>query len=269
MATKNAWEQYFRAALDYGLLELPAGDLVGRLRELDGPNFRSAMAECLSCWFLSVQLGLEVHAAPGGRLGRKLDMEVVVSGTAVGVEVKSPSRIHVGGVWAGDDSDLIEKALAESNKQLSDVCPNIVVLVPELFPPFSMHRSALVSALIGHERIIWDVDVQTGEAVSEPRSKFVPDGKFTKFIKPGRQPAHTRVSAIILIEQHLQRVPVRNLLWWHHWKTAMACTALVAHNPFAKHPIDESVFRMWPQLVVRGNTMVWTAGSEGVENGYA
>lgn len=38
-------------------------------------------------------------------------------------------------------------------------------------------------------------------------------------------------------------------------------TALVVHNPYAQLPISEDLFQGLPQLVRRGNQMLWTDGA--------
>lgn len=128
-AKKAAWEVYLFTAFACGMFEGNRGnDLRGRLTSTDADDFRSAMAECLVCWFLAGKSKLPVDSEAPGRNGRALDMRLVTDQGEIGVEVKSPFRERPkpppgkrGVFWSGDDADKIAEALESANKQFDFV----------------------------------------------------------------------------------------------------------------------------------------------------
>ena len=259
LADKRSWEMYLRAAQASGLLTADR-DLIARLHELQGPNFRSALAECISCWFLREQLGFPVKPRPPGRPGTVLDLESAVGGVRVGIEVKSSSSTPKGLVWGDDDSGLIEADVADANKQFDESGPNILFLVPHLLIPLHSNRRPLVVALIGRQTINWEVDLATGSAVTEPHSGFVFDGKFTRPIKFGHQPANTRISAVVAIERETNWGNLGFLDKNYLSRATVVHHVLILHNPHAKFPLDPSHFIAWPQLIRDGEYLRWTKG---------
>jgi len=251
---------YLRAAQSCGLLATDE-DLMARLHELQGSNFRSALSECIACWFFKNELGIDIRPRPPGRPGKVLDLEGVISGARVGIEVKSSSSPPKGPVWGDDDSGLLEADVADANKQFDQNGPNILVLVPALAIPLHSNRRPLVAALIGTETITWDIDLNTGSAVTEPHPGFRFDGKFTNPIKFGREPANTRISAVIAIERET-RIGGYSFTERTYLKRAkVGHRILVLHNPHAKFPLDPVNFVRWPQLVRDGEYLRWTEGN--------
>ena len=258
LAIKRAWEQYLESAKQNNLLQVDNEESVRRLQELESDNFRSAMSECMVCWFFDKKLRLPIIPKPPGRDGRILDMGATIKGQNVGIEVKAPHRPTPIGAWTGDDSDLIEKALAQSNKQFSDECPNILVIVPSLRTRMYSDRRPIITALLGKEVLAFEVDKETGSAVSEPRAEMVLDGKFTKPIKRDHSPGYTRISAVVVIEESVKENTIRIFGKYIIISYTMVHEILALHNPFAKFTVSQELFGKWPQLVREDGYMVWT-----------
>ena len=132
-AVRAAWETYVYCAFACGFFQGQRGaDLRGRLASKDPADFRSAMAECMVCWFLAGRLGLLVTGDAPGRGAKMLDMRAVIDSRDVGVEVKAPYRERPpqGQPWWGHDGNLIARSLDTANKQFADDVANILVLVP-------------------------------------------------------------------------------------------------------------------------------------------
>lgn len=288
---KAAWETYLFTAFACGLLEGARGnDLRRRLASRGEEEFLAAIAECMTCWFLAGKHRLPLLPEAPGRNGRNLDMQVIASGVAMGVEVKAPFReTPKERVWYGDDSDKISQAMDAANKQLTDDRPNILALVPQLRRTMHSHRHDLLKGAFGQSKITWEINTQTGEAGST-EVKFFPDGRFLNTtkpkggsLKPDGFPAYRRISAIICIEETIQeRYPfpnptmlldeTRRPFVWPLWEKARDLhfgpenrvwidhKVLVMHNPFAYHAISEGLFRPHPQLVQDGDHMKWTDG---------
>jgi hypothetical protein len=185
-ARKAAWEAYLFTAYAWGMLEGERGKEVrNRLASTDAECFRSAMAECMVCWFLAGRKELPLSPDAPGRNGRNLDMRIVVNAIDVGVEVKAPFREQSKErFWWGDDSDKIVVALKTANKQFAKDRPNILALIPCLRRPCFSHRHDLVRAAFGQSKITWQVNTQTGEG-GPTEVKFFPDGQFLNTERPG------------------------------------------------------------------------------------
>ena len=258
LAIKRAWEKYLESAKKNNLLQVDNQEIVKRLKQLVSDNFRPAMSECMACWFFDKKLKLPIIPKPPGKDGKILDMGVTINGQNVGIEVKAPHRPIQIGAWTGDDSDSIEEALAQSNKQFSDECPNILVIVPSLRTSMYSNRRPMITALLGEEVLEFDVDKKTGSAVSEPRAEMVPDGKFTKPIKRDHSPGYTRTSAVVVIEESMQEKTIRIFGRYFIISYILVHHVLAFHNPFAKYTISQKLFGKWPQLVREDSYMVWT-----------
>ncbi len=258
LATKRAWEQYLESARRHNLLQVDNDEIVRRLQKLESDNFRSAMSECMACWFFDKKLSLPIRPKVPGRNGKILDMGVTMKGQNVGIEVKAPHRPTPIGAWAGDDSDLIEKALAHSNKQFSEAHPNILVIVPSLRTRMHSDRRPMIAALLGKEVLVFEVDKETGSAVSEPRPEIVLNGKFTRPIKRDHNPGYTRISAVVVIEESVKEKAIRIFGKYIIISVLVAHKVLALHNPFAKFTVSQELFEKWPQLVREDDYMVWT-----------
>lgn len=258
LAIKRAWEEYVRSAQEHCLLQTDNHELMRRLQELEGDNFRSAMSECIACWFFDTRLALPIVPRPPGRNGRILDMGVTIKGQKVGVEVKAPYRPIPAGAWTGDDSDLIESVLVQANKQFSDDHANVVTIVPRLRTRLFSDRTPLISAFLGREVLHFEIDKATGQAVTEPRTEVVLDGKFTKPIKKDHSPGYTRISAAVVIEESIKENTIKILGRYIVTSYRLLHQVLVLHNPFAKYTLPTDLFDRWPQLVRKDDYMVWT-----------
>src|SRR5262249_45427473 len=127
-AYKSAWEVYLQAAFACGLFEGQHGaDLRARLTGVDDDNFRSAMSECLAVWYLAGRLKLPIAPRPEGRPGRPLEFLIDHPQGEINVEVKAPYRPITGNFWWGDDSDALQAALYQANKQFKKDARNLLI----------------------------------------------------------------------------------------------------------------------------------------------
>ena len=289
-AQKAAWEVYIAASFVCGFFESAGGsDLRERLIGEDDDGFRSGMAECMACWFFAGKHGLVVTPYPVGRPGKNLDMLVKLTSQDVHVEVKAPYRKRPTGdtIWHGEDSDAIANCVKAANKQFSTDRTNILVIAPELRLDLYGCRFQLVKACFGQEKITALIDKRTGGPAGPVGTKFFPDGKFLnpyrpngKHMKPDGQPAFTRVSAVITIEEVFQHrypyadpfvLPKDNSAWLS-WKRQndlhysaknyswIEHQVLVAYNPFARHPLSTEVFEQHVRFMDLGKGFGWTDG---------
>jgi hypothetical protein len=252
------------------------------------------MAECMACWFLAGRMRLGVIGLAEGRGSKLLDMRAVLPDGEAGVEVKAPFREPPVGsmTWLGDDRDKIAQCLLAAEKQFNNDGANILVIAPTLRIPVFAERRVLIRAVYGESVIVSAVNVKEGRLENQ-RLAFDPHGKFLlrtrpggKPLKPDGLPANRRVSAILCIEERtfethpfpadeafvasvtdrerseLFRIIERNQALYssHVNKLCMAHDVLVLHNPYAYHPISEATWSDYPQLVRRGDGMVWTDG---------
>lgn len=294
-AKKAAWHAYLYTAFACGLFEGERGkELRGRLTSANDDDFRSAMAECMACWFLAGKLKLPVSPSSPGRDGRELDLGVELPDGSAGVEVKAPYRpLPEEQVHWGDDSDLLKQCMDTANKQFTDECPNILFLVPYLRNRSLLEwRFPLIKAFYGQEKLTFTVDTRTGSAVGPVENRFFPDGKFLsrerprgRLLKPDGSPAFTRISAVMCVqEQWVERYPFpdpRVLLdeerggeTWPAWDRArqqqlspdnrvwIEHDCLVMHNPYAPHRLSPDLWRDCVQFVESDGAMRWNDGRD-------
>lgn len=215
-AQRAAWEAYFDAAIACGMFSGEEADSLTRnLRGVDEANFRAAMAECMSCWFLAGNLGLDVTPSPAGRNKRVLDFSVNTPDEEVFAEVKAPYRERPEDGWWGDDTDVLARCLKDANKQFEEGRKNLLILTPTLKWPVFSARDQLTKALFGHWVLKVPIDVKAPDATKNLRHKFIQDGELIarsrkdgRPLKPDGRPAHTRISAVLCIEErYLESVP--------------------------------------------------------------
>jgi hypothetical protein len=254
---KAAWEVYLTAGFAVGLFDNVHGnDLRARLRSPNDDNFRSAMAECMSAWFLAGKLRMSLDGRPVGRPGHPLELRIKRSEGDIYVEVKAPNReIPDHQAWVGDDSDLLQEAVESSNKQFRSDIRNLLVIVPTLRISVCTLRRQITRAFFGDIRIRVPLDTGSGQPVGPITEEFNPSGHFlSRYLPSGRPfkldstPRFTRVSAVLCIEElpGVQQI--------EH-------SALIVHNPYAKLRISETLWGNLPQLAVRGDQMAWTDGA--------
>jgi hypothetical protein len=286
---RASWESYVYSAFACGFFDGDRGkDLRGRLASKGEHDFRSAMAECLTCWFLAARLRFTVTPDAPGRGAKNLDMMTIIGSQEVGVEVKAPYREMPppGTGWHGDDADLLANRLESAQKQFSRETANILVIVPQLRTPVHSYRTQLVTALYGEEKITCQIDLRTGAAVGPITTEFFHEGKLLRrrqpsgaLIKPDGSPGFTRVSTVIVIEERIrEKYPPPPLGLWREivtgntrsggwedaWNRQMALhlgpenycwidhNILVAHNPNAHKPISPNWFQGFVQFMDLG-----------------
>ncbi|MBN1695929.1 MAG: hypothetical protein JW881_00325 [Spirochaetales bacterium] len=253
-AIKRMWREYLESAERNNLLN-DNGEIVYRLRELESENFRSALSECIACWFFDKKLKLKVFPKPAGRNNRVLDMDVIIEKRKVGIEVKAPYRKIQEKANAVDHSAIIGKIIKKANRQFTDETPNILVIVPSGYS-FYTCRLPLIKALLGKQMITFEIYNDTGSAVGETGIKTVLDGRFTKPIKEDSSPGYTRISAIIVIESWLKEYTIKIFGRYFLLSYKMKHNIVVLHNPFAKQKISTTIFKKWPQLIVNNDHMI-------------
>lgn len=278
-AQKAAWHAYLYTAFACSLFEGDRGsDLRGRLTSTDDDNFRSAMTECMACWFLAGKLKLPVcHSAPG-RGGHELDLGVDLPEGVTGVEIKAPYRELPQGAWHGDDSDTLQQCIDTANKQFSDDCPNILFLVPYLRNRSLLEwRLPLIKAFYGQEKITIPIDMRTGAPAGPMENRFFPDGKFLSrerpgggLLKPDGSPAFTRISAVACVQERCIEVPSGRRVWHEGFGRHFGLVesvyiehdCLVMHNPHAQHRISPDLWCDCVQFMEANGAMRWNDGRE-------
>jgi hypothetical protein len=255
-AQRAAWMAYLDAAAACGLFADPhAKDLVTRLTSADDEQFRSAMAECQAAWYLTEKLGLDATARPPGKGARKLELLLKLPDGDVHVEVKSPLRVPIGDgiVRELDDSDIIERCLADASKQFAEGRRNLLMLVGRL--TVGAHgRRFFIDALFARRRWVIHKDTVAG-TVGPVETEFRPSGRFLKEWRAGEGPRHTRISGVLYVEEQLRPRDDDGVASYR-----AEPDVLMLHNPFATHPVPEEPWGACPQLVLRGDVMQWTDG---------
>lgn len=252
-ARRVAWETYVFCAYACGFFEGSKGkDLRARLADSGTKNFRSAISECMACWFLAGRMHLPIIGDAPGRKKKNLDMQTIIKGQKVGVEVKAPYQEPSSPVWKENDGNLISSSLKSANEQFSDDVPNILLLIPRLRIPLSQDRSQIVSALYVKEYITGKIDSQTGSSAGPITTKLFPEGSFLRrrqpsgaLIKRNGLPGFTRVSTVIVIEE--------NPIWISKKICLVDHDILVAHNPHARYPINSELFCEYIQFIELDN----------------
>lgn len=278
---KAAWETYLAAAFACQLFEGAKGsDLRSRLAGWDSDNFRSAMAECMACWYLAGKCRLSINPSAPGRGAKNLEMVVFWKDASIAVEVKAPHQESPASrIGSGNGSHKLETVIERANKQFDNNGPNLLVIVPSLRLRMHHHRTALAHALYGQTMMEFRINRETGTAEEEGEARFVPVGKLFKAQKADGSPGYQRISAVLCIEQYpMDSYPHPSdredrLISWR-WREAdmlhdspanqvwMEHRALVLHNPFAYFPLDQELFHHLPQMVPDGPTMRWTDGHD-------
>lgn len=294
-ARRAAWEVYLEASFACGMFAAERGaDLRSRLVGIDDDGFRSAIAECMTCWFLAGPMKLHVEGLAQGRGSKMLDMCALLPEGVTGVEVKAPFRERPIGTttWWGNDADKIRQCIERANKQFHDGCANLLVIAPTLRTRMFADRRVLVQAIYGESVIVFDVNPKRGR-LENHRLEFSPRGKFLNTRLAGGQtlksdgvPAYRRVSAVLCIEERLIEThpfPADDFVAAgmldddrsEIFRSARRKRALhdsdanelwighdvlLLHNPNAHNRLSEEPWNSFPQLVPRGDRMEWTDG---------
>ncbi len=279
-AQKAAWHAYLYTVFACGMFEGERGaELRGRLTSANDDDFRSAMAECMVCWYFAGKLRLKVYPSKSGRTGRDLDLGVELPDGLAGVEVKAPYRaLPEGQIHWGDDSDALQQCMDAANKQFTDDCPNILFLVPYLRnQSLAEWRLPLVKAFYGQEKLTFTVDIRTGSAVGPAENRFFPDGKFLSRQKPGGgslkrdwTPAFTRISAVVCVQERRVQVPSGRRVWHEGLGRYFSPVesvyidhdCLVMHNPHAQYRISADLWSDCVQFVETDGAMRWNDGRD-------
>ena len=249
-ARNTAWDHYIGVTRAAGLLD---ADIEARLRSPDDSNFRSAMAECMTCRLLAHELGLHVFGRHEGRPGTALDFGIARADGNISVEVKSPyAEKPSGSIWGDDHSHILERALDDANKrQFAEGRRNVLALVPQVDFPVLAGRSPYIKAFFGEQKLVFTIDRKTGRSISEPEAKFIADGKFLRLWP--LTPRFTRLGAVLAIREALIESGDGE-----DFQAQMELRWFVLHNPNCPNPIPEDLWGACPQLVVDDDVMRWT-----------
>jgi hypothetical protein len=262
---RAAWEAYLDAADACGLL---TDDMVEALRSWDADQFRGALGEARICFYLAGKRRYRVEPRPPGRGTRVLDMHVKAPNTDFNVEVKAPFIGHHSLEYK--IPELLVSKLEAANQQFDVGACNVLALAPDFTWKLVNDRLVLVKAFIGQPMYIVPIQLDDDVPVPEPYDAFKIDGRLARRgFRDGQylKPNFTRVSAVLSIEDGVKELTPYEfdldapLEIQHH--------VLVLHNPHAAVPLPESVFAGVPQLVLRGERMVWTDREHRVDVGLS
>jgi hypothetical protein len=254
---KNAWRGHLQVAFDCGLLDDGHGnDLRARLTGIDDNNFMSAISECLTAWFLSRTLALQIKPRPTGRSGKVLEFAIVLPDGDIRVEVKAPHRpipTRVAPQW-GDESEMLKSVIFAANRQFKAGDRNLLVIVPGWSVvwcvPDKLRRIILLKALFGESVIQVPIDPRTGGPVGPTTTGFRASGEFLKTwnSKPGEGEAKsvrfTRIGGVLLINQTVADAHVD-------------LSALMVHNPHAQVPLPRDTWNTVSQFADENGLWSW------------
>jgi hypothetical protein len=244
-AYKAAWEVYLSAGFAVGLFEGEHGrDLRARLTHPNDDNFWPAMSECFVAWYLAGHRGLPLLPRPPGRDQRCLEFAIGCDGGDINVEVKAPYRALTEAFFWGDDSELLESALQQANKQFAKGQRNLLIVHPRLrlsiFPQFC--RTPIERAFVGEEVIRIPINVATGGPAGPAYAGFNQNGRF---LKRWPAPRHTRISAALFLSEYEERGEVKP-------------RALIIHNPNAETPLPREIWNGIPKFFLDGDRWRWS-----------
>ena len=258
-AKKAAWEAYLTAAYSCCMFDGTEGnDLKASLTGIGDDNFRSAMAECMACWFFAGSLKFNVIPKPCGRNRKKLDLLVRHNGLEINIEVKAPYWGETVDLNLGIDSERFAQCLKKANTQFSDNSKNILFIAPKYPTKLFKYRDPLVQAFYVVEGISVPMDMQVVSPVGPARVISRPEGKFLKkfrekdgvpcYTRDGI-PCHTRVGAVVCVEEFYRES--ESGVYIDHY-------CLVLHNPYTKDPIPIDIWPECVQLIPKDDHMEWT-----------
>jgi hypothetical protein len=245
-AFKAAWEVYLTAAFAIGLFDGEHGkELRARLTGSDDNNFSSAISECFAAWYLAGHRQLIVRPRPTGLDRHLLEFLIECTDGDINVEVKAPYRALTGeSFWWGDDSDLLEGAIQQAQKQFAKGQRNLLVVNPRLrlsiFPKF--HRAPIERAFVGEEVITIPLDAATGGPAGPDYMAFKQNGRL---LKRWPEPRYTRISAALFLTEREQDGEVMPL-------------ALIIHNPNAELPLPREMWHGIPEFFLDGDRWRWS-----------
>jgi hypothetical protein len=161
---------------------------------------------------------------PRGQGAKCLEYSIKSDSGDINVEVKAPYRPLGDEFFWGDDGDLLEKALQSANRQFAKGQRNLLVVHPRLrlsiFPQFC--RMPIERAFIGEDVIRIPLNPVTGGPAGPAHTAFKQNGRFVKLWP---EPRHTRVSAVLSLNEYEEGGEVKP-------------RALMVHNPNAEMPLQ-------------------------------
>lgn len=266
--TRQRWNLWIAAAASAGLFEQPHGpELRSRLTGVDSNGFRSALAECMTCWALSSELGLQIQPRPCGRDGRILEFAADTPQGEVFFEVKSP-RFRGSALFTSETDTMrsaaepvsrtpesaegkrvremrtykdsgalrvysaalaMRAALRAANRQFAPARRNILVLAsPQIHSCSDALYEQWPASLV--RAFYGEHHVMTTES-DAGASQLSTEGNFLK--QPGGVPRYTRISAAIGLQD---------------LRFCSRVQAAVLHNPCSRQAVESSIFGQWIQF---------------------
>ncbi len=252
LAKRAAWSSYLAAMSDAGLFD---GDVRARLISVGDDGFRSALAECFTCHFLTRKLHLTVVGRGEGRGGKVPDFRVAHGDGDINIEVKSPYvEVPRSRTWFGDRSaEVLKPTLDEANKQFGEGRRNVLAVVPFVDFPMLVGRKSYVKAFLGETKVAITIDTATGQPVTEPEWKFMPEGRFLKLWP---EPRCTRTGAVLVLREHV----VEENQFDVNCSARVEPRWFVINNPHCPVLVPSDIWRDCPQLVREGDSIRWTDG---------
>jgi hypothetical protein len=191
---RERWERWVASAISAGMFEEPYGtELKSRLTGIDDDGFRSALAECMTCWAFSSELQLQLVPRPSGQGGRVLEFAIRRHEGDVSLEVKSPRFPESGD---GNGRTVLSRnalntylaavamraALRSANRQFVPARRNILVIgLPEIQQSSAIDsekwNASLIRAFYGEERgVHLQPDLDSAQLIEEGNLLKQPGG---------------------------------------------------------------------------------------------
>jgi hypothetical protein len=230
-AQRAVLDAYIEAAYVCGVLD---EQLTERLRAIDPSVHSAAVATCLACWVFGGMLGCRVSSRS---VGGGVELGVSSLSDTYAIDVRIPEL-------TADGAHGITSALAASPRRAAPHAKNLLVLVPSFRSAQRTDRAVLERALVGD--LATDAQGGTGWLAERPEVSAVvvievlETSGSDEPTEPGDLGAWTP-----------RRTTPDSDLWPEHG-------VVVVHNPFASAPTKDTTFARFPELVKRGNSLVWT-----------
>lgn len=253
---RQMWADYLDEAESVGLVANPS--FVSRLTGTDDDNFRSALGEAMTVYYLNRELGMSMKANPESTVSGERSVDLVgQAGTQdVHVEVKAPHVPRTGKNFSGDPEAILG-AIRSAGGQFKKGRANILVVTPLLRVEVYDNRHQILKPTIGERALAIPIQMEGSER-QESYPTFVQDGKLAmpRYNSSGVfAPNFTRIGVVMSIENRYRHVD--------NGPNTLGHAAVVVHNPFAEVPIDPAVFGDVPQWVCIDGMMHWTDNYSG------
>jgi hypothetical protein len=252
---RKQFDKYLELAYRHGIVDK---NLQQRLKSSDWKIFQQTHQEIMCAYFFEQEFAFDIQFFPSGQGVSVLDFLATTSANEkIHVEVKTVFIERPTGVWLGDDREPIKKNVKRARRQLSsdENIVNLVIISGHLRDSLSSPASGIVEALYGEPYITFSIGPNIEG--TDYQDRLNPSGEF--------QPtANTRISAVATLEDVIQSpyldsifnhvvsnrtIPYDDTLPRHIFHFIYR----VYHNPYAKNPLDRSIFSNHPQFIHNAN----------------